>query len=299
MPPSRELLDENFRQKIEQARRMTPAERVLEGLRESDVAARVMADGVRQQFPSASEDQVQRVLRERVDRLRRLRGRREHRRSRIPDDLMVLQRAKIEYSLVGSLTSMYYGITRTTMDADFVVHLAAARAVDLMNQLPPELAMDGQPRFELLTGKTYHFVAVVGTPFNVDLFALSNDPFDLSSFSRRRTIRLLDHDARAPLPRMSSFKLRRQRPQDVIDAQDVLAVQGESLDWLHRGWCGHTARELLEKLRARFRRVVAGTSANSLGCYFSPATNRCRRASSIVRSLPKMSVKSFSRCGAR
>ncbi len=74
MPPSREMLDEIFRQKVEQARRMTPEQRLLEGLRQSDVAARVMADGVRQQFPNAGEDEVQRILRERVDRLRRLKG---------------------------------------------------------------------------------------------------------------------------------------------------------------------------------------------------------------------------------
>jgi hypothetical protein len=74
MPPPREVLNEIFRRKVDQARKMTPEERLLSGLRQSDLAVRVMTDGIRQQFPEASDDQVQRILRERVDLLRRLKG---------------------------------------------------------------------------------------------------------------------------------------------------------------------------------------------------------------------------------
>ncbi len=164
-----------------------------------------------------------------------------------------LQRAEIEYALVGSLTSMYYGITRSTMDADFVVQFAAGRIADLRVQLAPGLTMDSQPRFELLTGKTYYVLAVDGTPFNIDLFTLSDDPFDQASFSRRRKIRILDHDVLAPSAAdVVVQKLRWQRPQDVIDAQHVMAVQNELLDWPYvEGWCQqHGTRELLDKLRS-------------------------------------------------
>ncbi len=169
-----------------------------------------------------------------------------------------LERAKIEYALVGSLTSMYYGITRTTMDADFVVQLTAARIADLRAQLPPGLTMDSQPRFELLTGKTYHVIAVDGTPFNIDLFTLSDDPFDQSSFARRRRVRILNHDVLAPSAAdVIVQKLRWQRPQDIIDAQHVMVVQNELLDWPYiEDWCQkHGTREMLDKLREELARA--------------------------------------------
>ena len=69
---TKELADQLFREQILQARRMTPDERVREGLRLSDLAVRVMADGVRHQFPAAPEEELRRLLRERIERVRRL-----------------------------------------------------------------------------------------------------------------------------------------------------------------------------------------------------------------------------------
>ena len=74
MEANRELFDELYRQKIRQARSMTPEQRVLEGLRHSEASLEAMADGVRHQFPGATEDEVQRILRERIEKLRRLKG---------------------------------------------------------------------------------------------------------------------------------------------------------------------------------------------------------------------------------
>jgi hypothetical protein len=70
MPP----IDEIFRQKIEQARRMTPEERVVRGLRHSDDMVEVMANMLRGQMPNAGDQEIRRVLRERIDKLRRLKG---------------------------------------------------------------------------------------------------------------------------------------------------------------------------------------------------------------------------------
>jgi hypothetical protein len=164
-----------------------------------------------------------------------------------------LDRAGIQYSLVGSLTAMYYGIARSTMDADFVVQLAGQQILEVRNHLPSSFSLEDQPRFELLTGRTYYVVAIHGTPFNIDLFTLSGDAFDQSSFSRRRKIHILDHEIMAPSPEdVVVQKLRWQRPQDVIDAQHVIAVQRDVLDWSYiEHWCeAHATKALLDKVRS-------------------------------------------------
>jgi hypothetical protein len=68
----KQLQDELYRQKVRQARSMTPAERVRASFELTDFALNVMAAGVRAQFPAADEHAVQRIVRQRIDRVRRL-----------------------------------------------------------------------------------------------------------------------------------------------------------------------------------------------------------------------------------
>ena len=66
------LFDKLYRQKVRQARAMTPAERVLASFELTDLALKVMAAGVRAQFPGINESEVQRIIRKRIDRVRHL-----------------------------------------------------------------------------------------------------------------------------------------------------------------------------------------------------------------------------------
>ena len=72
MQPSAELLDHLYRQKVLAARQMTPEERVLACFELTAFVRRGLEDGIRNQFPEASEEEVQRTLCERVARVRRL-----------------------------------------------------------------------------------------------------------------------------------------------------------------------------------------------------------------------------------
>ncbi len=67
--------DPRYQERVQRARQMTGEEKVREGLRLSELALQIMADGIRGEHPSASEEEVQRLLCERVDKLRAL-GRR-------------------------------------------------------------------------------------------------------------------------------------------------------------------------------------------------------------------------------
>ena len=168
-----------------------------------------------------------------------------------------LERAGVEYSIVGAITSMYYGMSRNTVDADFVVELSVDKIADIAAELPPGFTLERQPRFEMFTGKTYYGITVEGTEFRIDLFVLSDDPFDRSNFSRRCKVRLRDREVFFPSPEdVVVQKLRWQRHKDLSDAQDVLTIQGKSLDFAYiEHWCDqHGTRALLDKLRSEIPR---------------------------------------------
>ncbi len=63
-------MDQSTREQIERARRMTPDERFREGLALCDRAFGLMRDGIRHQFPQATPQDVTRILRERLNRIR-------------------------------------------------------------------------------------------------------------------------------------------------------------------------------------------------------------------------------------
>jgi hypothetical protein len=76
MKPTPALLDHLYLQKVEAARQMTPEERVLACFELTRFVRRGLEDGIRNQFPHADAEEVQRRLCERVARVRRLHERR-------------------------------------------------------------------------------------------------------------------------------------------------------------------------------------------------------------------------------
>lgn len=55
------------RDRIERARRMSPEEKFFAGVQLFEHSCRLMADGVRHQFPEADEAQVAAIVRQRLD----------------------------------------------------------------------------------------------------------------------------------------------------------------------------------------------------------------------------------------
>ena len=103
---------------------------------------------------------------------------------------------------------------------------------------------------------TRHVMAVVGIPFKIELFQLSDDLHDQERFRRRRQVRLLDRDVWLPTAEdVILTKLRWAvqggRSKDRDDARDVIAVQGDRLDWEYiRAWSDrHGTRGLLQEIR--------------------------------------------------
>jgi hypothetical protein len=162
----------------------------------------------------------------------------------------------IPYVLVGSYSSNVYGIERSTQDADFVIELGRASITDLSRRIGPAIRLDPQMSFEAVTMTTRFVAEVVGTPFKVEFFLLGNDPHDQERFRRRRAVKLLDREVFLPTAEdviitKLRWALNGGRSKDRDDARDVIAVQGDRIDWDYvHPWCDrHRTRALLDEVR--------------------------------------------------
>lgn len=157
----------------------------------------------------------------------------------------------VPYMLTGSLASNVWGIARSTADADFVVQSRSLDLRALAERLGPDFRLDPQVSFETVTGTNRHVVRARGRRFRVELFLLSNDPHDVARFGRRQPVRVLGHEMYLPTAEdvvISKLRWSQQgkRAKDLADARNVIAVQGDRLDWDYlRDWCRRQGTEAL------------------------------------------------------
>ena len=168
-----------------------------------------------------------------------------------------LETLGIPYMLVGSLSSNAYGIPRSTHDADFVVECAVEFLPRIAAHVGPAYRLDPQMTFETATLTRRHVMNVIGIPFKIEFFHLSDDPHDQERFKRRRRVKLQDREVNLPTAEdVIVTKLRwvsmLNRTKDKDDVQAVLAVQGDKIDWPYvYGWCDqHDTRALLDEIRS-------------------------------------------------
>lgn len=72
MEPTKELVDSIYRRKVLRARTLTEGERLATGIELFEGATGMMRDGIRHQFPGSSEERVEEILRQRLNRLRQV-----------------------------------------------------------------------------------------------------------------------------------------------------------------------------------------------------------------------------------
>lgn len=162
----------------------------------------------------------------------------------------------IPYMLVGSLSSNFYAIPRATQDADFVVQSAPGAISALTQRLGPDFRLDPQMSFETVTATSRFVFRLADDSFCIELFILSDDAHDQERFARRRPERILDRDGFLPTAEdVIVTKLRwshaGRRQKDIDDVANVIAVQGDRIDWEYVNlWCDrHGTRELLDNVR--------------------------------------------------
>lgn len=171
--------------------------------------------------------------------------------------IKALNATGIPYMVVGSFSTNFYGIPRSTKDADVVLDYTSGSLSGLMNQLGPQFKLDRQMLFETATGTKRNVVRIQGSKFTIELFRLSDDPHDQERFRRRQCVKLPDGETFLPtVEDVIVTKLRwaaqAKRNKDVDDVHDVIAVQANRIDWDYvYKWCDvHGTRKLLDEIRA-------------------------------------------------
>jgi hypothetical protein len=170
--------------------------------------------------------------------------------------IVALDASGISYVLVGSLSSNYYGVSRSTQDADIVVSCPAGKITELLRALGEEFERDPQMAFETVTATSKVLLRVKQTGFQVEVFFLSNDEHDQQRFTRRRRVNVFGREAfLLSVEDVLVTKLRwlhlAGRRKDEDDIRAVMRIQQNSVDWPYvESWCDrHGTRELLDRLR--------------------------------------------------
>jgi hypothetical protein len=169
----------------------------------------------------------------------------------------VLEEVAIPYMLVGSFSDNFYGVPRSTQDVDFVLPVGEVALAAFSQRLGSQLRSDHpQVSFELVTDTTSNAVHLTGIRFGIGLFALSNDQHDQERFRRRLRVKSLGKEVVIPTAEdVIITKLRwavqGRRTKDRDDVRDVIAVQGDHIDWDYvHTWCDrHGTREALDEIR--------------------------------------------------
>jgi hypothetical protein len=72
MEPTKELIDDIFRERVQRARRMTSEQKFLAGAELFEEACQITMAGIRHQHPEADEQRVREILAERLELRQRL-----------------------------------------------------------------------------------------------------------------------------------------------------------------------------------------------------------------------------------
>jgi hypothetical protein len=173
--------------------------------------------------------------------------------------LDVLEAEGVPHMIVGSLSSMFYGVSRSTKDADIVVELGDVPIDRIARQVAPPIILDRQMTFESVTGTTRYIFNVPEIAFKIEIFLLSHDPHDQQRFARRQCVYLphLNREGSVPQPEdVIITKLRwardSARGKDRDDVKDVIAARSMDLDWdyVHMWSDAHGTRKLLDEIRS-------------------------------------------------
>jgi hypothetical protein len=173
----------------------------------------------------------------------------------------ILNAHDIPYMVVGSLSTNFHSIVRSTKDADIVIPEKLAETARLIARDFPLLALDPQFGFESVTAtKKLLLKATAGEGFVVELFDQSSDPHDQERFRRRIQVDWLGRPtwiatAEDAVVTKMRWAHGAGREKDITDVRNIIAVRGPSLDWRYvEEWCDqHGSRALLEKTRAELR----------------------------------------------
>jgi len=168
----------------------------------------------------------------------------------------ILNELDTPYMVVGSYSSNFYGIPRSTKDADLVFQFDSRSLSEIVKRLPEGLSFDQQSTFEMVTTTRKEVIVIEDSDFLIELFHLSTDDFDQARFQRREKVCFGDGST-TWMPRMEDVIIQKlrwakggARSKDFDDVVAILGVQ-EEVDFSYIiDWCEkHGTLEILAKAR--------------------------------------------------
>jgi len=180
----------------------------------------------------------------------------------IAEIVALLDRAGLDYMIVGSHASMFHGAPRSTQDLDIVVELRPASLGTLLQLVDRErfYVPDAAARDAVENDDQFNLIDLE-TGWKIDVIVRHHRPFSEEEFGRRQRALIGGSDvfvASAEDTVLSKLAWAAQSGSDrqVNDAAWVLAVQGASID---QPYVDHWARELdLVELLDQARRIADG-----------------------------------------
>jgi hypothetical protein len=176
-----------------------------------------------------------------------------------------LEQQGIAYMVTGGLAANLYGIPRATHDADIVLQVSGSDMAKVAMAFPTELELDPQITFETITGSSRQTLRTLDDedPVEIELFFLGRDDHHQERFQRRRRRAIVEIGREgwvATAEDMIIQKLRWNRDKDRDDALNILAVQGDALDFTYiEKWCAvHGTLQRLAEMRRSIPPDLAG-----------------------------------------
>lgn len=148
------------------------------------------------------------------------------------------QRHHIPYMITGAWSVIFYGRPRASHDIDFVVELYPKdvdRVLKALDTLPMEFSVQKHSVRNGIMHKDLFQIIHHRTILKVDVWLLTDDPFDQSRFKRKKTVIIFGKNtviASAEdtiLQKLRWYKMAKIE-KHIIDAAFVYQIQGNRLD---------------------------------------------------------------------
>ncbi len=147
-------------------------------------------------------------------------------------------RSHIPYMITGAWSVIFYGRPRASHDIDFVVELYPKdvdRVISALNRLPMEFFVQKEAVREGIQNKALFQILHRPTLLKIDVWILTEHPFDLSRFQRKKVVNVLGK--RIVIASAEDTILQKLRwytgakiEKHIVDAAFVYQIQKKNLD---------------------------------------------------------------------